>query len=832
MAGQPQEPFGSVLRNLRAQAGLTQEELAEAARLSVRSVSDLERGINLTARRDTARQLADALGLRGDSRERFEATARGRAPRSAIVPASHPAPPFQGLASVRALPRDIASFIARDEEFSHLIEEVTRGAPVNVWAIGGMAGVGKTVFAVHAAHRLAPDFPDGQVFLSLHGHTPGQRPVDPADALASVLLTIGVPAVQIPGDLTARTSMWRDQVAVRRLLLILDDAAGHEQVRPLLPGAGGSVVLVTSRRRLTALPDTRTVDLDTLRRDEAIELLVTLADRSDLDAGDPAVGELADLCGCLPLAVGMVGRQLHHHRAWTARQLAADMTAARDRLDFMRAEDLSVTAAFDLSYRDASAGEQRLFRRLGLHPGTDFDAHVSAALDDISVATARRRLETLYDHHLLIEPEHGRYRMHDLVREHSRARATADPDEATSGAWNKLVSYYDDAVGSAARTLGWRFPEAARAGQVTQAGVSSRQDALAWLNAERLNLDAVAREAADRGQDRAVISLAASLHDFLRSQGHWDQAAGMHRLAIRSASCLGDRSAEARALARLADIQNLAGDYRAAAVSLTRTLEISEALGDKAGQADALNRLGIVEQLIGEYRAALESHQHALRLQRELGNRGGQADALNELGAVQLALADYQASYSSHSRALVIFRDLDSQVGQASALNRLGLVQRSMGDHEGAAAHHEQALRLHSELGNRPGEATALNGLALTQRAAGRYQDAIRSHERALRIYRDLGFKLGEAHALNALGATQLAAGLPEASIASHLRALRWYQDLGYRLGQAHAHNGLAQAHRASGDHQTADGSQAQARVIYREVGSRLADNLSLSPWP
>ena len=267
------------------------------------------------------------------------------------------------------------------------------GGVVGIHAIGGMAGVGKTALAVHAAHRLAGRFPAGQIFLPLHGHTPGQQPVDPADALASLLLTAGVPAGQIPPGLEARMALWRDRLAGQQLLLILDDAASSEQVRPLLPGAGGSLVLVTSRRHLSALEDATAISLDTLPPEEAAGLLVRLAGRSGLSPADPAVDEITRLCGYLPLAIGMVARQLHHHPAWSAAGRAAELAAAVDRLELMATENLSVAAAFNLSYADLTGDQQRLFRRLGLHPGADIDAYAAAALDGTGLAAARRGLE-------------------------------------------------------------------------------------------------------------------------------------------------------------------------------------------------------------------------------------------------------------------------------------------------------------------------------------------------------------------------------------------------------------------------------------------------------
>ncbi len=396
MAEQPGLGFAELLRQLRAEAGLTQEELAEVAGLSPRSVSDLERGIHRTAHKDTAGQLADALGLAEPVRGRFVAAARGRGPAADVLAARGGGPGAFAAAATRALPRDIAAFPGRQAELARLMGGIdalaATGGVVGIHAVGGMAGVGKTTFALHAAHRLAGAFPDGQFFLPLHAHTAGHRPVDPADALASLLLTAGVPAAQIPPGLDARAGRWRDQVADKKILLLLDDAAGHEQVRPLLPGSASSLVLVTSRRRLAALQDATVISLDTLPPEEAAQLLAQLAGRPDLGSATGPGGEITRLCGYLPLAVGMLASQLRHHPAWSAAGLAADLAAAKDRLALMHAENLSVAAAFDLSYADLTAGPQRLFRRLGLVPGPSFDGYAAAALDGTSLGQARRHL--------------------------------------------------------------------------------------------------------------------------------------------------------------------------------------------------------------------------------------------------------------------------------------------------------------------------------------------------------------------------------------------------------------------------------------------------------
>ena len=355
---------------------------------------------------------------------------------------------------------------------------------------------------MHVAHRLAESFPDGQFFLPLHAHTPGQRPVDPADGLASLLLTAGVGAQQIPPGLAARAGLWRDYLAGKKVLLLLDDAAGHEQVTPLLPGTGGSLVLVTSRRHLTALEDAAAISLDTLAPAEAAALLAWLAGRPGLRSGDRSATEITRLCGYLPLAIGMLARQLHHHPAWTAADLAAELAAAAGRLELMRAEKLSVAAAFDLSYQDLTPGQQRLFRCLGVHPGPDIDAYAATALAGTDLTTARRHLDGLYDQYLLTEPAPGRYRLHDLLREHARALADAgDPADAGAAA-GRLLNYYVHTAAAAGQHIATRHIPVGRAPSGEPPAVAPRLSnagqASAWLDAERANLHAAAGYAAAR----------------------------------------------------------------------------------------------------------------------------------------------------------------------------------------------------------------------------------------------------------------------------------------------------------------------------------------------
>jgi tetratricopeptide (TPR) repeat protein/transcriptional regulator with XRE-family HTH domain len=837
VAERPELAFAELLRQLRAEAGLTQEELAGAAGLSPRSVSDLERGIHRTARQDSARLLADALGLAEPVRALFVAAARGRGPATKVLAARQGQAPgaFQAAAT-RTLPRDIASFTGRQAELAQLMGTLAsmaaNGRVVGIHAIGGMAGVGKTALAVHAAHRLAGNFPDGQIFLPLHGHTPGQRPVDPADALASLLLTAGVPAAQIPPGVEVRTALWRDRLAGMQLLLVLDDAASSEQVRPLLPGTGGSLVLVTSRRHLTALEDAIAISLDTLPPHEAAGLLAGLAGRPGLSAADPAVAEITRLCGFLPLAIGMVARQLHHHPAWSLAGRAAEPASARDRLELMAAENLSVAAAFDLSYANLSPDEQRLFRRRGLHPGTDIDAFAAAALDGVRLAVTRRGLEALYDQYLLAEPAQGRYLMHDLVREHARALADhLEPDGDRDQATARLLDYYQHTAALAdallARQAGTAPGPAAGTIPAAVPALADREQAMAWVRAERASLLACLDHATRTGQHARIIALTVGLAALLRYDGPWAEALTRHAIALRSAQHLGDRPGQAGALHNLGHVRRLTGDLAGAAVALEETLGIYRDLSDRLGQAHALTGLGRVRELTGDYPRAAQDLQEALGIFADLGDRLGQADALLCLGDVRRMTGDYPAAAQDLQEALSIYRDHGHRLGQANALLYLGNVRRLTGDYPAAAQDLQEALSIYRDHGHRFGQANTLTSLASMRRMTGHYPRAAQDLQEALGIYRDLGEPGGEAEALNEDGTLRRVCGDLRQARSCHQQALDLARQIGSSRDEAHALAGLGRSALAAGHPAEADHRLRQAVEIFQRIGAAEAADVS-----
>jgi tetratricopeptide (TPR) repeat protein/transcriptional regulator with XRE-family HTH domain len=827
---EPELSFAGLLRRLRAEARLTQEELAEAASLSPQAVGALERGIHRTAHKDTAILLAGALGLPEQVRTLFVAAARGKAPAADVLTARRgPEPGVFAAAATRALPRDIASFTGRQAELTRLMGTLAAaaagGGAVGIHAIDGMAGIGKTTFAVHAAHRLAGAFPDGQFFLPLHAHTAGQRPVDPADALASLLLTAGVAAAQIPSGLQARAGRWRAQVAGKKILLLLDDAAGHEQVRPLLPGTAGSLVLVTSRRRLAALDDAAVISLDTLPPGEAAALLVRLAARPGLHPGNAAVGEIARLCGYLPLAIAMLASQLRHHPSWPTGRLADGLAAANDRLAMMHAENLSVATAFDLSYADLTPGSRRLFRRLGLVPGADFDAYATAALDDTSLDQARRRLGELYDQHVIGEPAPGRYRLHDLLREHARALAggadPADRDAATG----RLLDYYLHTALAAGQRL---RPSDLKPGSVPPArapdcmpSLATPGQASAWVKTERANLHAATAHAAATGRLQHAMLIPVAMHLFLYAGGHWDQRLALHQISLDAARQAGDRPGQARALLLLSDSQLSTSDRAESIAHLQQALALYRDLGDQAGEASALNGLAFMHKVSGDYRSATTTLQQTLELRRRLGDRWGQAGALNDLGVVQQETGDYRAAAASQQQALELSSDGVDPFCQIAALQELSAVQRLTGDYAAATATLAQAQALNRDLGDRYQQALLVSELGALQRLTGDYRAAIASQQQALAALCDLGAP-AQGLARDELGLAQQETGDYTGAAASHQEALRLLRDAGEPYGQAQVLNSLGElASRTSATGQARE-HHSQALAIASQIGAPL----------
>ncbi|MER6631628.1 helix-turn-helix domain-containing protein [Streptomyces sp. NPDC000987] len=628
------EDFGQRLRGLRARAGLSQEALSHAAGVSVRALADMERGRTRGPQRRTVQALAGALGLDDDEAADLEGAAAVGRPRPGA--AGGPAAP-----GTLALPRDIADFTARGPALARLLDlarDADRGGPV-VTLVTGQPGLGKTAFAVHAAHRLAPHFPDGQFALDLHGMDP--EPVTPRDALARLLGAVGIPDAAVPAGTEDRAGLWRSLAGQRRLLLLLDNAADESQISPLLPGTGPSLTIVTSRQSLAGLESVHRCDLALLRREEAVELLSRIIGPERVAAEAQAARDLSDLCGHLPLAVRIAGQRLVSRPHERLGKLVARLTAEGRRLDGLQAGSLRVRAAFALSYRQLRPESRTFLRRASLAAGPDFSPETGALLAGLSYDEAVACAEELTDAGLLqSDPATERYRFHDLLRLYAAEQVTAEDGPGVRDAaldrtahWMlrraTAAALHFDVHHDGATPYGDPDPEGAPAGQ---------DEARAWLEAEQAQWLAALRRAHDTGRHRQVLDTAEAMHWFSDRNQHWEQWVEVFRRSADSARALGSRREEAVHLNCLAWAYNLCvHDPRAALTSADAALVAARECGDGLQEGWALGYSAGALHRLGRTREAQERlHEAARRLaeQDTPQSRLAELTVLNSLGSL------------------------------------------------------------------------------------------------------------------------------------------------------------------------------------------------------
>ncbi|MFE9610941.1 ATP-binding protein [Streptomyces sp. NPDC006012] len=598
--------FRQQLRHLRARAGLSQEALAHAAGVSVRALADMERGRTRGPQRRTVQALAEALGLDGDEAAHLEKSAALGRPRPRT--ADGPAAPV-----ALALPRDIRDFTARAPALARLLElarDAGGGRPA-VTVVTGQPGLGKTAFAVHAAHRLAPHFPDGQFALDLRGMDP--EPTPPRDALARLLAAMGIADAAIPNGTDERVDLWRSLVGDRRVLLLLDNAADEAQVVPLLPGTGPSLTLITSRHALAGLESVHRSDLALLRREEAVELLTRVLGPERVQAEAQAARDLADLCGHLPLAVRIAGQRLLSRPHERLGKLAARLAAEGRRLDALQAGSLRVRAAFGLSYRQLPPESRTFLRRAALAAGADFSPETGALLAGLSYDEAFACAEELTDAGLLqSDADAERYRFHDLLRLYAIEQTeTEDGPGVRDAALDRTARWMLRRATAAALHFEIDQDQAAPHGDPDpDTAPVGKDEARAWLEAERTQWLAALRRAHESGWHREVLDTAEAMHWFSDVTQHWEQWVEVFACSADSARALGSRQEEAVQLNYLAWSHNLCvhnpdAALRTADAALVAARECGDglqeswALGYGAG---ALHRLGRTEEAHGRLR--------------------------------------------------------------------------------------------------------------------------------------------------------------------------------------------------------------------------------------
>ncbi|WP_217139697.1 BTAD domain-containing putative transcriptional regulator [Streptomyces sp. AC627_RSS907] len=687
-----------------------------------------------------------------------------------FVPGSVPAAPRAPRPrQANFLPYDSPDFSGRAAELERLLADRSgAGEAVTVSVIDGMPGVGKTALAVHAGHRLAERYPDGQLFVDLQAHTAGQAPMDAGGALGVLLRQLGVPAERIPVTAAERAALWRAELAGRRVLVVLDNVADTRHVRPFLPGATRSLLLVTSRRRLTGLDGAACLSLDPLPAADAIELFSRIVGER-VDAEPLAALDILHLCGFLPLAVRIAAARLHHRPQWSAAHLADRLRDQRRRLAELSTSERGVAAAFAMSYQQLCPDRRRMFRLLGLHPGPDVDARAAAALAGVAPEEAERLLEDLLDAHMLRQHEADRYAFHDLLRQY--AHTLAQDEESPAALRAALSRLFDHYVAGASAAVALLFPggrrdapgpRAVTAGSARVAvpvPLRDAREAEAWLDAERAGLVAAGVHMAEHGWPVHAARLASVLHRYLYDRAFHADARALGEQALRASLRSGDRAAQGRFLTDLAWLSW---------------------------------RQGCDEQ-------AARYAARATRLGRQTGDLLGEARARDCLGHLFLRGHDQEQARRCFLTALQLFHAVDDRHGEARGQTGLGLVDERLGRYEAAQGHHRRALELYRELGDACGEAVALVGLGAVHGQQGRLGKAHGLALRAVRVQRSLGNRGYETEALNALGEATLALGAPRQAAEQHEAALALAREVGFRPEQVRAFHGLARAHDALG---------------------------------
>ncbi|WBB78409.1 BTAD domain-containing putative transcriptional regulator [Micromonospora sp. WMMD882] len=710
-------------------------------------------------------------------------------------------PPDAGRAlasAYRHLPPDITEFVGRRAELA-AVRDIsvtdTSETAVPVVTIEGMAGVGKTRLAVHAAHRLTGAYPDGQLYVDLRGFTADAAPADPAEVLESLLRLLGVPASSVPATVEARAAVFRDRLSGQRVLLVLDNAADEAQLLPLLPTGPGCLVIVTSRRSL-AVDGAHPIRLDVLDRTESWDLLTMILGPDRVTAEPAAADALLTCCGHLPLAVAIAARRLRARPAWQLGHLVTRLTDENHRLDELHAGGRAVESVLALSYRALTPERRRQFRLLGVHPGNDVTAASVAALVGADRKTARDALESLLDEHLLQQVEPHRYQLHDLLREYAGRRCAAEDPAGVGPARERLLDWYVATVDAATRLIR-RYPVLPVGLPPTPRTPPERfadePEALAWLDAEYPNILAAIRAAPDGVGDRHVLRLAHLLPPYLIRKGHLDDWRDVLLRAEAVARRTGDRGAEAYTLTMLGQAYDSAGRTEPALARLAEALALHQRLGQLDGEGITRNQLGLVYRRLGRHRAAVDEYRRAIALLRSDLGRQWTATVLSNLG-IDLHLLGRDREALTYIQQALALQRRSGGPGVASMEINLGLLYARLGRHAEAIRHSRRALLLMRRRWlSRPGQANALANLALSHIRLGRPGVALRSGRAALDLARGLSPDL-QANVWNTLGEAYLLAGHRAAARRSH----RVAQEIADRINeadeQARARAGLAKA--------------------------------------
>jgi DNA-binding SARP family transcriptional activator len=658
--------------------------------------------------------------------------------------------PSRSAAIPRQIPAAVRHFAGRERQLDALDDLAAwswQSETTPIALVTGTAGIGKTTTVVQWAHRVAGQFPDGQLYVNLRGFGPTGSPSDPAEAIRGFLDALAVPPDRMPPNLDALAALYRSVLAGRRMLLVLDNAHDADQVRPLLPGSPGCIVVVTSRNQLgglVAAEGAQPVTLDLLTDKEALDLLGSQLGTDRIDCEREAAFALIEHCARLPLAVTIAAARAAIDPELPIAELAGQLADARSRLDRLDAGEqaTNVRAVLSWSYRGRSDDARRLFRLLGIHPGPDITTAAAASLVGSDVATADRLLRELNRAHLIAEQAPGRLSFHDLLRAYAVELAATDhSDSERRLAQHRCFDHYLHTAHAADRLLRRHHAPidvAAPLANVTPEVVEDQTGALDWFVTERAVLVAAATSAADSGFDVHAWQLATTLGEFLGRRGHTHDLVAVQSTALTAARRVDDSIGQAHAHRGLARAQAFLGSYDEAEGHYLDALREYAEVGDVIAQAGThLGLAGLAERQ-RRYDDSLQHSRDALTFYQSMGDGAGQARALNMVGWYEARLGNYRAALDFCTQALDLHRAAGDRGTESDTLDSLGYVHHHLGDYERAVACYQDAIDRQREFGDHRGEADTLAHLGDSQLAAGNADAARTSWQRALTILDEL----------------------------------------------------------------------------------------------
>lgn len=779
--------------------------------------------------RDLDVLLAEDLGLRPGEQLRRLHEAILRDDPSLAVPAQQ-APARAPLRTT--VPPDIGDFVGRAEQIAAaaglLSTKNTTAAPIVV--LSGPPGVGKSALAVHLAHRLRPEFPDGVLHVNLLGYSTEQT-MTVSQAQRYLLRALGLPAEQIPLEQDEQEVVFQTLLTGKRVLMLLDNAADADQVRGLLPAEPGCAVLVTSRselRGLTALQGARRIPLDVLSEREARALIARIAAVEEDDCA-----ELTELCGRLPLALRIAAANLSGRPRADVADYVAELRQD-DRLAALAVEGdetAAVRGAFVPSYRALKPEARRLFRLLGPAPGADFTVPTAAALLNTSFGEATRLVEQLAAASLVQQYEPRRYQFHDLLRLYAVTIALEeDEPPIREQALRRLYEHYLHTADVSAKLLNPTLARLERPAPSTPPAVphlSDDEEAAAWFQAERANLVAAIEQAVAVAPEFSW-HLTDAVRGYLHSRRLDVDLMTVTTTALLAAERAGEHIVRAWLHNSRGTLHWSRGDYPAAIADLTRALDGHEAVGERRGESVALSNLGIVHLELGDLKQAVDHSTRALEVARELGEPHIEAAALVNLGAMHLESAELDLAETHLAEALELTARWGLTHTEATARNNLGGVCLRKGRIDEAFGHHRAALAVYRRLQSRHDEAEVLQNLAATHREAGDLDQAVEHCRQALALAQETRNLRYEADALNTLASIELRGGNPADARTKHTTALTLSRNAGYRQGEITALIGLSADLRVLGAADDALAFARQALALAESTGFRLRETQAL----